>query len=253
MKRCLLLAGVAISLGGALTAEAATIGGTPPAACSQGTLESYIDGTNTGCILGVLIFNNFSLNSGVTTGTLDANHIEVTPFVSSNGLGGSFGFSAVSGSTFQINSGTASYYITYDFIIDPGPDMPGADLSLDPGNVQITDFFCNDQFLINAGPNPSCESFPRNVDSGPVITNPQSLTVTTDLPTNSILFNPPAMNSGGIETAILLDATSGTPANFNSTTSNFDVENTTPEPAGFLLALGGMVGIEIRRRAFSQR
>src|SRR5580658_6410949 len=84
--------------------------------CTAGTLQSYI--SNSGCILGDIgdaevVFSGFDLAAAVGTGgavALDATQIEVTPTPAPGGVGGSFGFSPVSGD-FTVG---ANQTVTYD-------------------------------------------------------------------------------------------------------------------------------------------
>jgi hypothetical protein len=189
----------------------------------------------------VSTFWGLTADSGAT---LNSGQIFVTPSTSPNGLGGSFSFSAANGFSFGIGQGqTASYFINYSYFIDPGPFMGDADLSLDPGNVTITQFFCNDLSLVNAGPSPSCQSANRDQPASP----PQTLQVTTTNPRASIFFNPPAFQFGSIETEVLLDGTNG-PANFDSITSTMNVIDSAPEPAAFALAFIGLLALGARAK-----
>src|SRR4051794_14452923 len=67
--------------------------------CTEGALSTYIDGSNTGCALGVLVSTFWAL-TGDGGATLNSNQILVTPAMSQNGFGGSFSFSAADGFSF---------------------------------------------------------------------------------------------------------------------------------------------------------
>lgn len=229
----------------------------PPTPCATGSLGSYIDGVNSGCILGVLLSTGWSYNvdefnqpimTAVATGgatELNSSQILVTPVVSSNGLGGSFSFSAEPGSSFGVGSmQSATYYIFWDYFIDPNPIMDEANLSLDPGNVAITQFFCNDLNMDSRGDSPMCQG---NRGDFSFFTSPQSFGVTTDSPTNSITFAPPAFRFGVVETKIFLGGT-GDAANFDNITSSLDVFDPSPEPASFGLLFAGLTTIAFRRK-----
>jgi hypothetical protein len=236
----LLLAGQALRAG--------SLNGAELVPCTTGTLATYTDpgGSNQGCALGVLVTSGWSLGSTGTT--LTSSQILMTPTVSANGLGGGFDISAASGYSFGVASGQiASYFINFNYFIDPGPFLGDADLTLDPGNVTVTQFFCNDRVLMNAGPSPLCQSA-----TGTPPVSPQTLQVTTASPQASIVFQPAALQFGSIETEIRLDGTNG-PANFDDISSSLNVFASVPEPAAVALMAAGLLGIGIRRRYISSR
>jgi hypothetical protein len=244
---CVIVSVLALTLTGQVL-RAGTVNGAALSPCTADTLSTYIDGANTGCSIGVLISTSWGLTAGAGA-TLNSGQIFVTPSTSQNGLGGSFSFSAASGFSFGVGQGqTASYFINYSYFIDPGPILEGAELTLDPGNVTITQFFCNDMNLVSPGPSPSCASVNRDQPLGP----PQTLTVTTGNPNASIVFNPPALQFGSIETEIALDGTDG-PANFDSISSSLRVIDSAPEPATCALALTGLLALGVRRKVASRR
>jgi hypothetical protein len=211
----------------------------PP--CVAGSLLSYEQSLPGGqCSIGVLNFSDFTFRqTGI--GPLDtAAQIELTPAV--NG----FGFTQVSGNPFTVAAGdNADYLIFYNFVIDPAPVVEGADLALDPpfGDVNVQQGYCNDSsFTIGEG-------VPVCIDSAGNLSTPQTLTVTTESPKASKIFNPPALNFGSVRTEIKLDGTSG-PAGFDGVTGDATVVDTssTPEPASVILALGGLLAIGLRRK-----
>jgi hypothetical protein len=224
--------------------RAGSLNGAILSPCTADTLSTYIDGPNTGCALGVLVSTSWGLT--VDAGAkLNSGQIFVSPSTSQNGLGGSFSFSAANGFSFGVGQGqTAGYFINYSYFIDPGPILEGAELTLDPGNVTITQFFCNDLNLVSPGPSPSCASVNRELS---LSVPPQTLTVTTANPNASIVFRPPALQFGSIETEIALDGTNG-PANFDRITSSLVVIDSAPEPATCVLALAGLLVLAVRRK-----
>src|SRR5437763_6451748 len=114
-----------------LTGQALRAGSTNGALlspCTVGALSTYIDGTNTGCAVGVLVSTSWGLTVDVGA-TLNSGQILVTPSTSPNGLGGSFSFSAEPGFSFGVGQGqSASYFVNYSYFIDPGPILEGAEL-----------------------------------------------------------------------------------------------------------------------------
>jgi hypothetical protein len=245
---------IVLALGTAQSVFGSGVNGGALTPCQAGSLLSYIDGSNTGCALGVLVSTSWALDPGGIGGEtggatlLNASEILVTPTESANLLGGTFTFSGEPGFSFGVGAGqTAQYFINYSYFIDPGPIMDDAQLFLgnDPGNTTVTQFFCNDLMLTTPGPTPGCR---LNVDH-PIV-SPQMLQVTTAMPNASIMFMNPAMNTGAIETDILLDGTNG-PTNFAFIASTLNVDG--PEPAGVFLALGGLAAIGLGRWYVTRR
>jgi len=215
--------------------------------CVAGTLQSY---TNSDCVLGAVgdaevVFGGFSLATAVGTGgatVLDASQIEVTPTPAPGGVGGSFGFSPVSGDFTVGANQTVTYDIDYFLLLDPPPILGGGFLFLDPtGDVSVTESICADSFL--TADDTLCE---YNGPDGAVYSTPQSLFVDTSNPSASIVLDPAAYNFADVATEIVL--TGGVTGASSAGVVVADTVYATPEPVTSLLCLGGLTAIGIFRR-----
>jgi hypothetical protein len=224
-------------------------------ACGTNTLLFY-EGYNADsqCSVGVLNFQGFIFDaSGTGDATLlNASQIEVTPDPSGT-LGGGFSFSAVDPSTAPFAVGanqSATYFIDWFFVIDPGPQGMSANLDLDPpfGDVSITQSYCADGTLDGRD---SCSpgfqtlgvSSPPCVDP---VNDPSSCMAT-------LIFSPAIMNFAEVTTTIMLTGSSTGGAGFDSLSGAANVINTTsdsstPEPVTVFLGLSGLVAIGVVRK-----
>jgi hypothetical protein len=227
--------------------------GPPPITpCVADTLADYKANFAAGqyCSIGIMLYNKFDFQSSGTSDVMDtAADIYLTPehygFQISQTLGDP------TTDPFVDTNGTQQYDIFYQFTIDPGPVAGGASDTMDPpsGDVSITQYFCNDQYLsLDEGGNPYCYLPDR--DTNP----PESLTVTTANPYNSITFSNPATTFGNVLTQINLNADD--PATFDANTGVINLSPdpaATPEPASIALALGGLFLIWRGRTALYPR
>jgi MYXO-CTERM domain-containing protein len=220
------------------------------------TLARYIPvpGSSFTCSVGILnfAFNSSSFQSFATAGTpslLTASQIEVT--TEPNGLSGGFSFGTIPGSAFAVGAGQSALYdLEWLMVIDAGPVGAGANIDMDPpfGTVSITQKYCADG--TTDGPDFCSTGFQSlMVSSPPCTTNP---IIDPAGCSSSLTFSPPIRSFAEVLTSIAL--TGGTTgAGFDSTTGTAIIVDPTaaPEPASFLLGLGGLVlaGSLRRRRA----
>lgn len=203
--------------------------------CAAGSLSSYVSSyapASLGCSIGVLDYSNFTYSA--ISNAPAASNILLTPTTDG------FSFTQASGQPFVANGDVMQFAIYYNIFIDPAPVIVGARNSLDPpaGDVNITEYFCNDAIL-----------YPGTTSCFPPTTAAYSLTVTTASPTNSITFGNPARVSQTVGIVFTLDGTNGV-ASFDGLDSGTAVQ-VSPEPASFLLV--GLVvaagGYKLRKRA----
>jgi hypothetical protein len=118
---------------------------------------------------------------------------------------------------------TVQFAIYYNIFIDPAPVIAGAENSLDPpkGDVNITEYFCNDAVL-----------YTNTTTCFPPTTAAYKLTVTTQDPTASINFGIPAAQYQTVGIVFTLDGTNGV-ASFDGLDTATSVIS--PEPASILL------------------
>jgi len=219
----------------------------------QVNFSSSTPGSTSGpCANGILNFSGFGFDSSgdPVSGLKGNGDIQLIPVGPPRGELGNTGFSigAVSG-IFSVEAGqTATYVIDWQFIIDNGPGASGANLGLDPpfGDVTITQAYCVDSFITayQAGSNPACYT---GTDSrAPSV---QLLTVTTDLPFASIVFDPAAFSFGNVRTIIQLNG-GNLGAGFDAIagTSSIVVLSSEPEPGTWLLLMGGLMIVNTLRK-----
>lgn len=214
-----------------------------PPACVSATLFDYEHNlANQQCSIGILIFQGFtfsasgkSVSNNVPAPTPDTDQqILLTPST------GGFMLSQVNGQQFSVLSGQiVNYNMGYQFVIDPAPVLEGAELGLDPpfGNVTVTQSYCNDSVFLSPS---QCIAAKDNTF---VTFAPQVLLVhNPDKLDDKITFNPPAFAFGSVNTAIVLDGTTGS-AGFDATTGSSTVINvaTTPEPSTVTLGCGALL------------
>jgi len=217
----------------------------------QANFSSSTPGSRSGpCANGILNFSGFGFDSSgdPVTGLKSNNDIELIPVGPPRGQLGNTGFSiAAASGIFSVAAGqTATYVIDWHFVIDNGPGASGASLGLDPpfGDVSITQQYCVDSFITayQAGSNPVC--YTGTDARGPSV---QSLTVTTDLPFDSIIFNPAAYFFGDVRTIIQLNG-GNLGAGFDAIAGTSTIVELSPEPGTwFLLAGGFMISLLIRK------
>ena len=224
--------------------------------CIANTLSVY-EGINTDheCSVGILNFDLFTFASSITgTGNsvlLTDSQIELTPCNGVNSdlpgaclhdptsLSGGFSISAVAGSAFSVGPGqTETYTIDWRFVIDNGPEDTGASLGLDPGSVNVTQTYCVDSNLDPTSPTPC---------------TPQTISVDTTNPFNSVTFGTPALRFAEVQTVITLTGCTETGcsdgAGFDAVTGTGTIVDT-PEPAAFLLVASGLLLLgALRKRA----
>jgi hypothetical protein len=194
------------------------------------------------CANGILDFSGFSFSSFGNT-AVGSNQIDLTPLGPPLGQTGPTGFS-ISGLSVGIGQ-TVEYVIDWYFAIDSGPIASGGDLGMDPpfGDVVVTQDYCVDSYFSGSITEPSCSN-------GKIFPPLQSLTVTTSVPTASLIFDPPAFEFGDVRT--IIDLNGGTTgAGFDSLTG--DARIITPEPGMVPLAVIGMsILFCLRKRAVRQ-
>lgn len=217
--------------------------------CGVNTLLTYEGVT---CSVGIMNFSNFTFSaSGTGSPTLlSASNILITP-VASGQLGGGFQINAIDPAKFMVSAGqTATYFIDWFMVIDPGPFASGADLGMDPpfGNVSITQAYCPDGGLDGRG---SCstgfQSLSLSTLAAPCI-NPLTGAVLPSCSTHRD-FDPTIANFAFIETTIVLNGSAG-PSGFDSLTGTLAIvdPNATPEPITFFLTGGGLLAAGIVRK-----
>ena len=125
------------------------------------------------------------------------------------------------------------FAIYYRIFIDPAPVIAGAHSSLDPpaGDVNITQYFCNDSILDQG-----------QTTCFPPTSTAYALTVTTANPNASVEFAPPAQS---FETTGIIFTLTG-PASFDGFDTSSNV--ITPEPAS-----AALVGLFLAGGAYSTR
>jgi MYXO-CTERM domain-containing protein len=217
-----------------LVCSSALLAQGPPPQCVAGTLSSY-EGDGFNCTVGPDNFDDFHPGGG-----LNAMDLELTPVTTANG-GYGFQLSAVADSGLFTTTETGATYDVYWNLdnIDPGPQASAAQLGMDPpsGDVTIIQDYCNNAIFNSDG---VCENG-----------TPQSLTVTSPPCTTDPATDPthceanlalnPFLDTAGVKTIIELGASSSFDS-LTGTTSN------TPEPATWLLGLGGLPAIRLLRR-----
>jgi hypothetical protein len=222
-----------IFLVSAIAVFGSTTGVSPCATATLAAYDSSYAPPSLGCSIGILDYSNFAYVD--LSNAPAASDINVTP----NSQG--FGFTRVDSNPFVAAAGEiVRFAIYYRIFIDPAPVIAGANSSLDPpqGNVNITEYFCNDSFLDQG-----------QTTCFPPTSTAYSLTVTTANRTASINFATPAQSFETVGLIFTLDGTNG-PASFDGldTTSNV----VTPEPASLLLVglflAGGAYRARRRRR-----
>ena len=226
--------------------------------CIAHTLSFY-EGINSdsACSVGILNFDSFTFAPPTSTGgavPLTDLQIELTPCngVDSDlpgacshdptSLSGGFSISAVDPlHPFSVGPGqTETYTIDWRFVIDTGPIDEGASLGLDPvfGGVNVTQTYCVDSSL---SPTPCTNAL------GTV--TPQTISVDTTNPFNSVTFGTPALRFAEVQTVITLTGGSTTGAGFDAVTGTGTIVDT-PEPAAFLLVANGLLLVgALRKRA----
>jgi hypothetical protein len=249
MKKSALMVVVLSSLfGSAASLRAQSALDTP---CIAQSLANYLsmygtDSNGAGCSVGIENFSEFAFsNSG--TATLDsASQIEVTPATAGGGMG--FTFSQFSGQFSVPDNETALYQINYLFVVDPVPSVPGASLGMDPvfGNVSTDQLYCPDSDFMSSDSGLFCQV------PDPSTFTPQDLHVDNTNPpaslnTGIVALSPVVMNYANVMTNISLNGTglllgSG----FDSVTGL--TFTSTPEPYTWLLMLGGLLAIIVRKR-----
>ena len=213
----------------------AGISGVP--SCTQGTLSSYISAfnslTGTGCAIGIIDYNDFQFASLSSSLPVGAN-ILITP------MGQGFQFTLEDANNniipFAANGFDLKFEIVYQFTIDPGPIEDGASLSMDPpvGAVTVSQTYCNDGYL----------------QAGACVPNAgETLTVTTQNPFASIIFQHPAQNGGFVTSLFDVNGTNGL-ASFDSIEGTSHLTDPSsnsyaPEPVSASLALGGLLSIGV--------
>jgi hypothetical protein len=227
--------------------------------CPANTLAYYqlnfagstTDAPDGPCAIGILNFSKFTFQSSGSPGAdlLTADQIDLTPLGPPLGDTGDAGF-GISGISVPAGQ-TATYVIDWFFDIDAGPSASGADLGMDPpfGDVTITQQYCVDSLLTAyaIGVSPTCYD-PVQGAAPPV----QSLTVTTDSPNASILFDPEAYVNADVRTIITLTGDT-TGAGFDSVTGTSAIISNAAEPRTILLIPGGLLILfGLRRRALKQ-
>lgn len=227
------------------------------APCTPGTVSVYVRMAAAGdeCSIGILNIDSFSFSSSPSA-PLSAANIEVSPF--SDGLSGGLTFCVVVAAGdpctqatevpdgFSVMAGsTADYEIDYEELVDSGPAVTGSDMDMDPpfGDVTITQNLCADEFLIGSGSDESCEV--TTIDP-PV----QSFSIDVASPSNHLDLMQPATVRLGVSNLIDLNSMStATASGFDSFTTQQDVAIVGPEPAPFVLALTGFLGLGFRLRS----
>ncbi len=197
----------------------------PASPCVAGaTLDTYIALGAAGCTIGPQTVNNFSFIvvsvGGGATAIADTD-ITVTPTFGVNLYGAQF-----ASSDFSVTTGFVNYLIGFTWDSLP---IAGMGDVLDPGDVNILTDGCVGAAFVGV----SC--------SGSTV----SVTVNPSQLTDMVFFSPAAIL--GIANHISLNADQGT-ASFSSIENDVYV---TPEPASFLLAALGLLGIYCDRRLTS--
>ena len=201
--------------------------------CVAGTLASY-EGEGFNCSVGIDNFNGFR-----STGGLDATNVEVTPVLAA-GDGGGFQLSALNSSVFSNSTGSN---VTYDVFwdldnIDPGPQSNSAQLGMDPPmNVNIIQDYCDNAFFNSDG---VCTAGTQSL----MVTAPPCNTTTDPAACQASLTFNPFLDSYGLKTIIELEGATG-PSGFDSFTST---TSNNPEPATWLLGLGGLLTMALLRK-----
>jgi len=197
-------------------------------------------------------FSNFTFQA-MGTGSptlLNASNILVTP-VGDGALGGGFTLSAIDPAKFMVTTGqTATYFIDWFMVIDPGPFSSEADLGMDPpfGNVSITQAYCPDGVLDGRS---SCSTGFQSLSLStlaPPCINPLTGAILPSCSTH-LNFDPPIANFAFVETTIVLNGSAG-PSGFDSLTGSLKIvdPNATPEPITFFLTGGGLLAAGIMRK-----
>jgi hypothetical protein len=210
--------------------------------------SSTVGAPNGPCSAGILNFYAFSFESfgNPVSNLLGSSQIFLNPISPPPGGEGATGF-GISGMSVQSGQ-TATYVIDWLFDIDNGPYAGGASLGMDPpsGDVTITQDYCVDSYISTyiAGSAPSCYDAESGVD--PAV---QSLTVTTNDPTDTVVFNPVAYDFADVMTIIQLNGDEG-PASFDEVEGTASVN---PEPGTWLLISAGLLTLGLlRKRALTQ-
>ncbi len=205
------------------------------------------DNNGAGCSVGIDNFTEFAF-ARLGTATLDsASQIEVTPEI------GGFSFSQIGGQFMVPDNKTAEYQINYQFNIDPTPNAGGGSLGMDPvfGNVSADQYYCADSFIgTNANGALVCQV------PGAGTFSPQDLHVDNTNPPSSlntgvVVLNPVVLNFATVQLNLSLDGTGlAGGSGFDSVTGDSFISNitTAPEPYAWLLALGGLLAIIVRKR-----
>ena len=223
--------------------------------CIANTLSAYETiNSDSVCSVGILNFDSFTFVGSTGPGALTDLQIELTPCNGVNSdlpgacshdstsLSGGFSISAVDPlHPFSVGPGqTETYTIDWRFVIDTGPIDEGASLGLDPvfGGVNVTQTYCVDSSL---SPTPCTNAL------GTV--TPQTISVDTTNPFNSVTFGTPALRFAEVQTVITLTGGSTTGAGFDAVTGTGTIVDT-PEPAAFLLVASGLLLLGgLRKRA----
>ncbi len=197
--------------------------------CVSGDIASYAALGSSGCTIGALTVSDFSLFEESPSG--QASNFIISP--SDAGVGVNLAYTP--GST----TGVVDYGIQYTF--DPPPAIGSASLSMDvEGNVNVTEGIC---------PGGNFTSDPLNT-AGCLIGNldPTPVILTVSFPNgnlqDSATFSP--VTNGQVRLIVHMDGTPTDPAGFegiDATLSN------SPEPATFVLLLGGLIAVGVYKRA----
>lgn len=224
--------------------------------CATDTIADYnadFPHQSDACANGILNFSGFEFqSSGNGVGTLlTADQIDLTPVGTPDQTGVTgFSITGLNDSSITVAPGQdATYVVDWLFVIDAGPIAGGASLGMDPptGDVTVTQYYCLDSIFNDPTYTGSAPTCGPSLDGGgsPDV---QMLSVSTpDDLTDTVTFNPPALDLADVMTVIqLTGAMQG--AGFDSVNGNSQIDPAAPEPSSFVLIGGALLAAGFLRK-----